>query len=334
MGKAPDPTPPKETSAASTGTNVSTSIANAFLNNPNEITADGTKTTDQTGEYTWTDQYTGVTHTVPRTTVTTTLSPQQQAIKAQQDAASLNLSTLGNDLSGTLGKQLKQLTGNFKLGNEATEARLAELGSKRLDPRFAQEDEALRTRLSNQGIKAGSTAYDREMGNLSQSKNDAYNQLYLQGRGQAAQESLTEDNQRINQIGALLSGGQVSQPNFLTGFQQTQIPVTNNAGIIGDYDKARITQAQVNSAGIGSILGGFGGLFAKSDARIKTDIKKVGELNGQEIHTYRMKEGGPIQMGLIAQKVEKKTPEAVMTGPDGIKRVNYNMALKMGGAIR
>lgn len=331
MGKAPDPTPPKETSAASTGTNVSTSIANAFLNNPNEITADGTKTTDVTGNYAWTDPYTGQSYNVPRFTTTQTLSDQQKAIKAQQDAASLNLSTLGNDLSGTLGKQL---TGNFKLGNEATEARLAELGAKRLDPRFAQEDEALRTRLSNQGIKAGSTAYDREMGNLAQSKNDAYNQLYLQGRGQAAQETLTEDNQRINQISALLGGGQVSQPNFLTGFQQTNIPITDNAAVINSYDQAKAEQARQNAAGFGSILGGLGGLFSLSDERAKEDIKKVGELNGQEVHTYRYKSGGPIQMGLIAQKVEKKTPEAVMTGPDGLKRVNYSKALKMGGAMR
>jgi hypothetical protein len=331
MGK-PKPTPPQETSAASTGTNVSTSIANAFLNNPNEITPDGTKTVDQTGSFTWTDPYTNQTYTVPRFTTTQTLSEQQQAIKNQQDAASLNLSTLGNDLSGKLGTQL---TGNFKLGNEATEARLMELGSKRLNPRFAQEDEALRTRLSNQGIKVGSAAYDREMNNLNQSKNDAYNQLLLQGRGQAAQETLTEDNQRINQIGALLSGGQVSQPNFLTaGYQGTNIPTTDNASIIANYDQQRAQRAGALGGSIGSAISGLGGLFALSDERAKEDVKKVGEINGQEVHTYRYKSGGPIQMGLIAQKVEKKTPEAVITGADGLKRVDYKKALKMGGAMR
>ena len=36
--KAPDPTPPKETSAATTGTNVSTAIANSFLGNVNQVT--------------------------------------------------------------------------------------------------------------------------------------------------------------------------------------------------------------------------------------------------------------------------------------------------------
>lgn len=325
----PKPTPAVETSAASTGTNVSTSIANAFLNNPNEITSDGTKTVDQTGSYTWTDPYTNQTYTVPRFTTTQTLSAQQQAIKDQQDAASLSLSKLGNNLSGTLGNQL---TGNFKLGNEATEARLMELGSKRLDPRFAQEDEALRTRLANQGIKVGSTAYDREMSNQNQSKNDAYNQLLLTGRGQAAQETLTEDNQRINQIGALLSGGQVSQPNFMTGgYQNTNIPVTDNASIIANYDQQNMQRANMINGSIGSAIGGLGGLFAFSDRRLKKDIKKVAETkDGTNIYKYRMKAGGPMQLGVMAQEVEKTKPEAVATHSSGYKMVDYSKAIKLG----
>lgn len=327
--KAPDPTPPQETSAATTGTNVSTAIANAWLNNPNEITPDGTKTVEQTGDYTWTDPYTNQTYTVPRFTTTTTLSEQQQAIKGQQDAASLNLATLGNNLSDTLGNQL---TGNFKLGNAETEARLSELGRARLDPKFAQDEEALRNRLAQQGIKAGSQAYQNELNTFNQGKNDAYNQLFLTGRGQAAQEQLTEDNQRINQISALLGGGQVSQPNFLTGgYTGSQIPTTNNASIISNYDQQKAAAAQANSAGIGSIIGGLGGLFSFSDERIKEDVKKVAETkDGTNIYAYRFKGGGPVQLGVMAQEIEKKDPEAVMTGPDGIKRVDYAKAMKMG----
>ena len=122
MGKkAPAPTPPKETSAAATGTNVATGVANAYLTNMNEVGPDGTRTTERTGMESVTDPYTGVTYQVPRFTTTTTLSDAQKAIKDQNDAASLNLSTLGNNLSGSLGNQL---TDNFKLGNEAVEGRL------------------------------------------------------------------------------------------------------------------------------------------------------------------------------------------------------------------
>lgn len=317
----PKPTPPQETSAAQTSTSVSTSIANAFLQNMDEITPDGTKTFDQTGSYTFKDPYTNKTYTVPRFTVEQTLSPEQQAIKVQNDGASLNLSTLGNNLSGQLGERL---TGNFSLGNEATESRLFELGSKRLDPMFAQRDEDLRTRLANQGIKAGSEAYDREMNNQGQQQNDAYNQLLLQGRGQASQELLSEDNQRINQISALLSGGQVSQPNFMTGANVNAIPITDNASIIQNYDQAMAQRAAQQNAAFGSAISGLGGLFSLSDERAKTDKKKLGETkDGLGLYSYRYKGDPQTHVGVMAQEAEKHNPNAVMTGEDGLKRVDY-----------
>lgn len=338
MGKsAPKPTDPKETSAATTGTNVSTAVANAYLQNMNETGPDGSKTFTESGSTKITDPYTGKTYTVPRFSVATNLSPQQQAIKAQQDKASLNLASLGNNLSGTLGKQL---TGNFKLGNEATEKRLFDLGSKRLNPMFAQQDEALRTRLANQGIKAGTEAYDREMSTQGQNRNDAYNQLLLNGRGQATQELLTEDNQRINQISALLGGGQVSQPNFLTGANVGAIPTTDNASIIGNYDQNRLASWKESQAAMGSMLGGIGGLFAGgktsalagmmalSDERAKEDKHKIAETkDGMGIYQFRYKGSPQTQIGLMAQQVQKKKPEAVQKGADGLLRVDYKKAL-------
>ena len=322
---APAPTPPKETSAAQTGSSVSTSIANAFLQNMNETTADGTKTFDQTGDYTFTDPYTKQTYTVPRFSVTQTLSPAQQAIKDKNNSASLNLATLGDNLSGTLGQQL---TGNFKLGNEAVEGRLMDLGRKRLDPMFAQKDEDLRTRLANQGIKAGSQAYDREMGNQGQQQNDAYNQLLLQGRGQASNELLTEDNQRINQISALLNGGQVSQPNFMTGAQVGGMPTTDNASIIANSDAAKMKAWQESQAAFGSTLGGLGGLFSLSDERAKTDMKKIGKTeDGLGLYSFKMKGSDETQIGLKAQDVKKKKPGAVAKRPDGLLAVDYKKAL-------
>lgn len=259
MSKGPKPTNPRETSAAQTGTNVSTAIANAYMQNMNETTPDGTKTFTQTGSEQIRDPYTGQVYTVPRFSYEQTLSENQQQIKDQNDAASINLATLGADLSGTLGQQL---TGNFELGNEAVESRLFELGSKRLDPMFARRDEDLRTRLANQGIKVGSEAYDREMELAGQQENDAYNQLLLSGRGQATQELLTEDNQRINQISALLNGGQVSMPNFMTGASVGAMPTTDNAAIIANYDAAKARDYQQRQAMWGGALGTLGNVAA------------------------------------------------------------------------
>lgn len=326
MGKsAPKPTDPRETSAATTGTNFSTAVTNAYLQNMNEYGPDGSRTFDQTGMETVTDPYTGQTYQVPRFSVTTTLSPEQQAIKTQQDGASLNLATLGNDLSGTLGDHLR---GNFTIDNESTEARLFDLGRARLDPLFAQRDEDLRSRLASQGIKAGSAAYDREMALLGQNQNDAYNQLLLTGRGQAVNEQLTEDNQRIQQISALMSGGQVSQPMFATTPSVSPAATTDNGSIIANYDNARMNAWQQNQAGWGSLLGGIGGLFSLSDERAKEDMEKIAETDdGIGIFKFRYKGSPKTQIGLKAQDVAKKKPRAVAMGGDGLMRVNYGEAV-------
>jgi hypothetical protein len=337
MGKpsAPQPPDPKETSAAATGTSVATAIANANLQNVNQITPNGSLSYSQTGTYTMTDPYTGKTYQVPRFTATQTLSEMGQKINDQQQGASLNLATLGNNLSGQLGQQL---TGNFKLGNEAVEGRLMELGSKRLDPMFAQREEQTRQNLIARGIRPGSAAYEAEMTNFNQGRNDAYNQLLLQGRGQASQELLTEDNQRINQIGALLSGGQVSQPNFMNTNMPT-IPTTDNGGIIQQHYQNQMQAYQQNAANSNNLLGGLFGLGGKliglSDDEAKTDKERLGDVEGKMgLWEFRYKgepKSGKKHVGLMASEVEKVHPDAVHRGKDGLRRVDYGKALGLAG---
>lgn len=333
MGKssAPKPPDPKETAAASTGTNVGTAVANAFLGNVNQVTPDGAVTYDQTDTYAWNDPYTGKTYNIPRFTATQTLSPEQQAIKDQQTGADLNLATLGNNLSGQLGDKL---TGNFTLGNEAVESRLFDLGSKRLDPAFAKQEEALRTRLLNSGIREGSAAWNSEMGRHQEGKNDAFNSLLLQGRGQASQELLTEDNQRINQISALLSGGQVSQPNFMNTSMPT-IPTTDTAGIINSNHSAQMDAWKQKQAGIGGLISGVGSLAGSmiglSDDDAKKDKERLGDIDGEMgLWEFRYKgepKSKPKHVGLMASEVQKEKPSAVKRGKDGLRRVHYGKAL-------
>lgn len=325
--KAPAPPDPKETSAAQTGTSVGTAISNAWLGNTNRVGPDGTTTFDQTGEYTWKDPYTGQSYTIPRFTETVKLSPEQQAIYDKQKAADFNLADLAQQQSGFLKDYMAE---PIDLNNEAVESRLFELGSKRLDPRFQREEEAMRTNLINRGIREGTDAFSAAMSDFNQGKNDAYNQLLLDGRGQAVQEALASRNQPINEITALLSGSQVSMPQF-TGNQQPQIPITDNAGLINTNYNQRLQAWQQNQANLGGLFGGIGSMLALSDKRAKTDIQKVGKTDdGQSIYAYRYKQGGPMQLGLMAQEVEKKKPDAVVKRPDGLKMVDYGKALSLG----
>ena len=336
--KAPEPPDPRETAAASTSTNIGTAIANASLNQVNQITPDGSLRYSQTGSTTWTDPYTGQVYQIPQYTATQTLSKAQQAIKDQTDAAQLNLGTLANNQSAFLNDYMAK---PINLNNEEVEARLFSLGRQRLDPLLDQQRESLATRLAGQGIKLGSTAYDRAMTQFDQGRNDAYNSLLLQGRGQAVQEALTERNQPINEITALLSGSQVSQPNFVNTPTST-IPTTDVAGIINNNYAQQNAAYQQNMANRNAALGGLFGVGAafagnpsliKSDRRAKTDIERVGETDdGQPIYSYRYKAGGPMQLGLMAQDVEKRDPDAVTT-IGGVKHVDYSKALSLGRGL-
>jgi hypothetical protein len=331
-----DPTDPKKSGSAQTSVNFGTAAANQYFNNPNEYTRDGSKTYSQSNDwYEFTDSD-GKVHRVNRPNVTTKLSFMQEAIAKQNDARSLSMAKTGSRLADQFGKKL---TDNFSLGNEAVEKRIYELGSKRVNEDAARADEALRTRLSNQGIKVGSAAYDNEMNNFNRGQNDRMNQLLLSGRGQASQELIAEDNQRVNQLNAIMSGSQVSQPTFTTGFNGSNMPGVDMAGIYANYDSARAknAEASANSFGqFGDIMGNlFAGagpkLLAFSDARLKKDMKKIGETDdGLGIFKYRMKSGGGIQIGLKAQDVEKKMPSAVKKHPSGYKMVDYAKALRLG----
>lgn len=328
--KAPAAPDPKVTAAAQTGTNVTTAIANSTLNSVDQYGPDGSIKYDIAGYETYKDPSSGAVYQVPRRTQTTTLSPQQQAIKDQQDQASLGLSTLGNKQTQFLQDYMSK---PFDGSNEATEARLMELGRKRLDPALAQQDEALRTRLANQGIKAGSAAYDREMTTQNQSRNDAYNQLLLNGRSQAFQEAQATRNQPINEIGALLGTGQVSQPQ-MNQTPTSTIPTTDYAGIVNQDYQNRLGAYNAQQAQRQNMLGGLFGLgsaFIMSDKRTKENIKPVGKLMGHKLYSYNYKadDTKAPQIGVMAQSVEKKRPDAVREF-DGIKHVSYGRLFGMG----
>ncbi len=296
------------------------------MNNIDQVTPDGTISYAQTGTYKWTDPYTGKTYDIPKTTATTTLSEQQAATKAQTDAAEFNLGSLANQQSGFLTDYMAK---PFDGSNEATEARLFELGRKRLDPMFAEQQDKLAAKLANQGIMVGSQAYDSSQRNQYQSENDAYNSLLLQGRGQAFGEAQATRNQPINEITALLSGSQVSQPQA-AGFNESAIPTTDVAGLINTNYQQRLANWQQQQQSSGGILGGLFGLGANiikySDRRLKTNIKRVGTLdNGLPVYSYRYVWGGPIEIGVMAQDVETVLPDAVFE-VDGFKAVDYSAA--------
>jgi hypothetical protein len=317
---APDPV---KTAAAQAAANKETAVAQYGLNATNQNTPNGSLSYNQIG--TWSDG-------TPRFEANTTLSAPQQALYDKGNVTQNNLADIGNQQSAKIGALLNTPVSL----QSATEGKIAELGAARLDPRFAREGAALDTQLINKGIRPGSQAWKDAQLAQSQSKNDAYNQLYLTGRGQGAQEALTERNQPINEISALLSGSQVSQP----GFTNTPQPGVAPTDVIGAQQQALNQQnvgfnaEQAQNAAFTNGLFKLGsaavGGWAMSDIDTKENIEVVGERSdGLHVIDFDYKPefgGGKDNRGLIAQEVAQVYPDAVARVPAAGNRMAVNYA--------
>lgn len=261
MGKSaasPPPAPdPAATAAAQAKVNRETAITQYGLNATNQVSPEGTLSYRQIG--TWADG-------TPRFEATSALSGANQRLYDTGKQASQQFADIGVN---QLGQVQSALSKPLNLSNDATEARLLELGRKRLDPMFAQRRDQLSQRLANQGIPQGSEAWTRAMEQQGQQENDAYNQLLLGGRGQAVQEALTERNQPINEITGMLSGTQIGTPQFgqtpQVGVANADITGPTMAKYQGELNAYNAAQQRQGSAlgslfGLGgAVLGGWAG---------------------------------------------------------------------------
>ena len=170
-------------------------------------------------------------------------------------------------------------------------------------------------------------------------KVDQLNQLALQGRGQAFSEALATRNQPLNELSALLSGSQVSNPaQMSSAAPQVGVGGVDYSGMVQNNYNNQMQQYQMQMQNRGGMLGGLFGLAGSlgsaaikggvfSDIRLKTDIARVGTLdNGLPGYSYRYKAGGPIHIGVMAQDVETVRPEAVVE-VGGFKAVDYARAV-------
>lgn len=320
--KAPDPA---ATAAAQGQWNSFTAQQTQAMNMVNQNSPWGSLTNTQSGTTTIIDPN-GKPIQVPQYTQNVTLSPTQQAIFDKGQQTELSLANIANEQVGKVGEILDT---PFQFDNQAAADWAYDLGASRLDPRFAQEQEKLRTQLINSGIRPGSAAFDQQMSQLGQTKNDAYNQLMLTGRSQAFNEAMATRNQPLNEIIGLMSGTQIQNPTSTFA----QAPQVGVGGV--DYTGLVNQKYQADMQAHQSQMGGLFGLGASlikaipwSDRRLKTDIKRVGTLdNGLGVYSYRLKGENHYQIGVMAQEVAEVHPEAIVHDPSGFMKVDYQRAV-------
>ncbi len=321
--KAPDPV---ATAQAQSQYNQNTAVTQQLLNMTDQVNPWGSVTYSPNGSTTFMGAD-GKSYTVPRYTQTTTFTPEQQAIFDASQQAETNLANLASEQSAKLQDYLNT---PFEFNNQDAEKWAWDLASPRIIQQQDRNDASLRTRLINSGLRPGSAGWDAEMQRLTNANSDQLNQLALTGRQQAFSEALATRNQPINEITALLSGSQVSNPaSMSSATPQTSVGGVDYSGLVQQNYQNQMNAYGAKMGGLFGLLGSAAQAGIKySDRRLKTEIKRVGTLdNGLPVYSYRYKAGGATHLGLMADEVEKLHPEAVVEGHNGFKAVRYAEAV-------
>jgi hypothetical protein len=211
--------------------------------------------------------------------VTQTLSPEQQALYNQQVGNQQGLGSLANQgigaAQGIIGSKLDYSGAPAAPGDYNT------LRSQVYDAMMARPNEDLGIKRDNTnsdliaaGIRPGSKAYDNQMNLINRQQNDAQQQaiinagnqtqqaygMDMQSRQQGLTEELAKRQVPLNEITALMSGSQTSNPFQMPGYAQNAnvqaAPVYNAAQQAGQYgtDVYNANQAR-NSANTAGLVG-------------------------------------------------------------------------------
>lgn len=252
----PPPAPdPAATAAAQSATNKATAVTQYGLNATDQVTPYGNLSYSQGTP--WEDG-------TPHYTATTTLSPEQQNLYNLGTQTQSNLGNIGVEQSNKIRDVLNTpFDFNASINNQQSD-----IARSLLDPTWNQREKELENKLYNQGVRPGTEAYTNEMRDFGMQRDNAYNSALLAGRGQASTEALSQRNQPLNEILALLRGSSVQQPSF-TNTPQTTVAPTDYLGAVNMQQSALNNQynqqlGQQNAiygalgSAAGSALGGWG----------------------------------------------------------------------------
>jgi len=187
--------------------------------------------------------------------------------------------------------------------------------------------------------EAQAQAYQQELArqaaaNAAQQQQFQQNIAQQQFRNTAIQQALAQQaairSIPVNEISALLSGGQVNVPQFqgYSGVTVAPSPIFQAGQAAGDFAQ-RNYQNQVAAYNAkmgmyGDIAGAAGTAYA-SDRRLKSNVVRIGT-HPLGIGVYEYDIFGERQRGVMADEVEAVKPEAVTTHPtEGYKMVYYGL---------
>lgn len=276
MGKKSSAPPAPDYAGAATAqgqANKDAAIAASRLNNPNVV--------NPLGSQTWTEGDTAD----ARPTLTQTYSPEQQALYEQQTRTQGLLGGLGEtgatSLQGVVGKALdfSGAPAAPSAGGAREDAYNAIMSRVNEDTATAKDRQ--NSQLIAAGVRPGTKAYQDAMFAIDRGANDARQQaitsagaegqrdftMGTQSRKDAIAELLAQRQTPLNEINALMSGSQVTNPFAMPGAaQNAQIapaPTYNAAMQQGQYNTDVYNQQQGNSNAAMSGLFGLGSAWLR-----------------------------------------------------------------------
>lgn len=336
---SPPPAPDYQAAAQAQGAaNVDAAIVQGAINNPNVNNPYGTQTVSWNG-------YTP--------TITQTFSPEQQALFDEANKTKLQLSQLGGQgaqaLQGVVGKSVDFNGAPAAPTSGTVNQRVIDAMMGRVNEDYGKATDEKNSALIAAGIRPGSKAYDDSMQLLQRGKNDAAQQAVLAGyqqgnttfgqdtqsRKDAIAEQLAQRQIPLNEITALMSGSQVSNPFAIPTYAQngqvSPAPVFGATQALGNWNSDIYNQQAAQAGNLQSGLFGLGGagimgasMAAKSDRRLKSNIVRVGD-HPLGIGWYEYDLDGLRQRGVMADEVLTVKPEAVVQHPDGYLMVRYDL---------
>ena len=277
MGKstpsAPQAPDPSYVSSQQTQSNQNTAIANAWLNNVDQETPQGSLTYTQNG-----GQFDNAGNWIPRFKATQTLSPEQKNIYDTQTAVVQGTSDLAKDYVG----RIKDATSQPFSYEGLPEAPVYDSGYRqkvfdsilqRAQPQQGRDQAALEQRLANQGIGVGSEAWKAAFDDYNRSINDFRLGADVQSGNNAAQEFGLEDTTRknaiaerqglrmqpISEVATLMGYGNAQSPEFVPT-SNYQIAPTDVSGNYWNAYQGEVAQQQANQKQQSAAMGGLFGL--------------------------------------------------------------------------
>lgn len=324
MGKQSAPAAPDYTGAAreTAAGNLEAARYATRANRSNQITPYGSLNWRNTGGDNWTQSI--------------ELNDAGQRLLDQSNRTSQGLANLQDSATARVGQQMGQDAPQTYDPTRATN-NAAGLLNARLLPQQERDRASMDTKLANQGITQGSEAWKNAQDDLGRTQNDARSQAELQGinlgqqqQAQQYSQEMTNRNLPMNELNALRTGSQVTNPTFGNYAQQGQTQGPDLLGAANSQYGAANDAVNANNAAISGFTNGLFSLGSAaagnprfSDVRLKKNIIRIGTYNGLNVYEYDYIWGGGKQIGVMAQEVAKVKPSAIVQHPSGFLMVNY-----------